>query len=354
MTGLPQSELPNQPASSQYRTPIIETALVINVDTENYTVDALAEMSARRYTDIPFMQPYAHYMNGEGIYFMPEAGAPCWVCVPSEGDKAPFVLGFGSVYDADGSYKNLKRSLNQGDIFLGTRDDNFVILRRGGILQLGGGPACQRMYIPLGNYIRDFCQSYELHTLGGDLTWTVEREEEDTEGDSPIILSLGTREKASDAKTICVLTAGHHDDDETAAQLKIFSTGGDDQTETMVLTIKKSGEVSWDVEDALSFNVKKDINFISEEGNVLIQSAAGTVEVSAKTTLKLVSEAQVVVDCPDIRIGSEAASTAPMLATEELIAFLTTHTHNVTAVGSPSGVPTPVPQGYLSQKVRME
>lgn len=270
----------------------------MNVDAGAYTVDAWAEMSGRRYLDIPFMQPYAHYMNGEGIYFMPEVGAPCWVCSPSEGDKTSFVLGFGSAYDADGTYKNLKRGLNPGDIFMGTRDDNFLLLRRGGVLQLGGGPLSQRMYLPVGNWIRDVCENYHLNAVGGELKWQVHRTETDADGNQNVSLGLYTKEKANDADKVAHVELGYMEDDGDAAyRLRVYESGDDGAALQAQLVVKKTGEVSWAVQDAFNVTAAEDINLVSSSGNVVVQSSSGFAEMLGETAVNLKSKAGIVAEC---------------------------------------------------------
>jgi hypothetical protein len=58
-----------------------------------------------------------------------------------------------------------------GDIWLRTRDDNFVILHRGGVLQIGATELAQRIYIPLKHHIMDVSQNYIHHNAGGSSFW---------------------------------------------------------------------------------------------------------------------------------------------------------------------------------------
>ena len=64
---------------------------------------------------------------------------------------------------------------NPGDIWLRTRDNNFVILHRGGTLQIGATPLAQRIYIPLNNYITDISQNYEHHNSNGSMVWGIQQ-----------------------------------------------------------------------------------------------------------------------------------------------------------------------------------
>jgi hypothetical protein len=67
--------------------------------------------------------------------------------------------------------------MNPGDIAINTRDGNHIILRRGGAIQIGATPIAQRLYLPLGNVIRDFAQNYHLTTPGGELSWELAKDE---------------------------------------------------------------------------------------------------------------------------------------------------------------------------------
>ena len=83
--------------------------------------------------------------------------------------------------------------MNPGDIGMTTRDGNFIMLRRGGIVQLGATAMAQTVYIPIRNYIKQFCENYELHTLGGDVEWRVDRVESDPSGQAPSTYLLPQR-----------------------------------------------------------------------------------------------------------------------------------------------------------------
>ena len=152
---------------------IIQHARVLDVDIASYTLTIATEFAKKPMSGIPFSSPYQHMNNGEGIYFMPEVGSLCWVCEPSDGGM-PFVIAWAPAQD-EGDFKSGKQDLNPGDIYLGTRDENFLILRRGGIVQIGGGPLSQRLYLPVNNTIKDFCENYSLNTVGGDFEWSVKR-----------------------------------------------------------------------------------------------------------------------------------------------------------------------------------
>lgn len=169
---------------------------VFNVNLVNWTVDVVAQYDQRRYFDVQISSPYLHYNNGEGFYAMPEVGAVCMICIPSD-SSPPFVSAFimphelidGATDDAPSgtashgqpqkyasaaSFAGGRPRANMGDIWLRTRDENFVILHRGGVLQLGASPLAQRIYIPLNNVIHDVSGNYAHYNTGGAISWGVQ------------------------------------------------------------------------------------------------------------------------------------------------------------------------------------
>jgi hypothetical protein len=64
-----------------------------------------------------------------------------------------------------------------GDMFLRGRDGQFIVLHRGGVLQIGSNELSQRIYVPLNNLIMDFAENYALHTAGGSIKWGIQEGE---------------------------------------------------------------------------------------------------------------------------------------------------------------------------------
>jgi hypothetical protein len=77
-------------------------------------------------------------------------------------------------YASAASFAGGRPRANMGDIWLRTRDENFVILHRGGVLQLGASPLAQRIYIPLNNVIHDVSGNYAHYNTGGAISWGVQ------------------------------------------------------------------------------------------------------------------------------------------------------------------------------------
>jgi hypothetical protein len=288
----------------------IESGTVIDVDISNYTLTVYTQFTSKPLYGLSFAVPYHHYSNGEGIYFMPEVGSICWVAFPSDGMR-PFVMSWAPARSKNtDSLKSGRLALNPGDIYLGTRDDNFLILRRGGVVQIGGGPLNQRMYIPLNNTIRDFCENYQLHTLAGDLVWTVLRDENSTDGKRPSILRLAAREFADDALPIALLEIGsseapnppidssHTGDISNILSLTINASGQEGAAEKIRLNFRKDGSAYWEFQGKVEMYSGSDISIyayktLSLMGKDIIASgdrvaikSANSMEVTAPTGTK--------------------------------------------------------------------
>lgn len=163
-------------------------ATVTSVNTAKFTVDALGDLDQKEHFGVPVAGMYMHPEHGAGVYHLPEVGAKCYIFMikegSGEGDQEKFVLGFQmdetpdkddneAVSDDDflASYGGEREPLEPGDIFLGTADDNRVILRKGGIVQIGATGLSQRVYIPVENMVRDYFQRYHAISPLGEIEW---------------------------------------------------------------------------------------------------------------------------------------------------------------------------------------
>lgn len=227
----------------------IQRCLVTNVNTKDFTVDVRQEFQPyAAMFDIPFSTPYCNQNQGEGINFMPEVGATCWVCQPSEEGREGFVLAFTMV-DEDASYRGGRELLNPGDIHLSTRDGNFVSVRRGGVVQIGATAVCQRVFIPIKNTIQDFAENYYLQTPGGDLTWLVARTEEQGDGHRGTTFTLAAKEFSDEPNKdpIALLKIGSHGEgNSTILTMQTRDKGGGAVKTTLEIT--KSGEWNFKVQ----------------------------------------------------------------------------------------------------------
>jgi hypothetical protein len=166
----------------------IHEGRIINVNFVNWTIDFQSQFDQKQFFDVQVSSPYMHPNHGEGIYVMPEINSKCLVCIPSDGPP-PFVLAFimpmetkdvppeeqtSSATASEGStFAGGRKRAKSGDIIVKGRDGNFVILHRGGVLQVGASEVAQRIYIPLQNIITDISQNYEHHNSGGSINWGI-------------------------------------------------------------------------------------------------------------------------------------------------------------------------------------
>lgn len=323
-------------AESSWRPASIERCRIMNVNLNDWTVDCVAEHAGKKYFDVQVMSPYLHYTNGEGVYVVPEIGALCWVCLPSMGRAdAAFVLGYGAVWDEDEeSFRNGRQNLNPGDIMMATRDENFIILRRGGVVQIGSTPICQTMFIPIRNVLKQFCENYDLSTFGGELFWTTDRDDKNPEADAPTTLTLNVKNKANEPAQAAQLVIGSHaEDDALTLSLKINESGADDAEVKIELNMTKEGDVNWTVQKDWILRAESNIS-MSAGGDVSLEAeGSGTFQSSSDMTTKSTSGAW----------KGEGSSSATLKAPQVI-------TDGITMLGSASAV-EPVPHGIKLQSL---
>lgn len=337
----------------------IESGRILDVDVTTYTVTITTEFTKKPATGVKFATPYQHYANGEGIYFMPEVGSLCWVCFPSDHNR-PFVLAWGPATD-DGDARSKKKDLNPGDIYLGTRDENFLILRRGGVVQIGGGPLSQRLFLPINNTIKDFCENYSLQTFGGSLDWNVQRDVNTTDGTRPAMLSLLAREFADDPKPVAQLQIGSHGNgDDRILSLLIKESGQDGAADKIELSLGKDGTVKWhvtkDVEWTVDGDYKLKAKTLSFEASdaVTVKGKSIAIEGQTGVDIKATGGNVTITGAPLVKIDStvQAGGTLPVAMAVPLLTWLSTHIHNITTPvpGSPTSPPTVPPPGSISSQ----
>ena len=162
---------------------------IVDVDNRRYTATVDTVYTNRDgIPDIPLSCMYAHQRHGGGGYVMPEPGAHCYLFESSDGTKflSAFVLNpttkaqpsanpDGSIGMTGGDegpdFSGARPLLENGDIHFCTADGNFMILKRGGILQLGATALSQRLYLPIEDLIRDYCRKYEMLSPLGEVKW---------------------------------------------------------------------------------------------------------------------------------------------------------------------------------------
>jgi len=344
----------------------VESGRVVDVDVESYRLSVVTQMTQKSFVGLSFATPYQHGANGEGIYFMPEVGSLVWLCWPSDNANRPFVMSWAPMREDSGSMRSGKLALNPGDIYLGTRDENFIILRRGGIVQIGGGPLSQRLFMPINNVIKDICENYSLNTIGGDLEWSVQRPEKSADGKRPALLSIRAKEYANDDDYVALLEMGsregnvsengsHTANAQNILSLAIKASGKKGAAKKISLEFRKDGsaawsfegDVEWMVKKSLSVDVEKELFLMAGElarlegKTVEIEAAQGAVGITGKTTVDIMAGASVNLG-PQVNMGvtpgaGGAVGLKPMmLADDDFLTWLINHVHICAPPGSPS------------------
>lgn len=184
MGGQPGGAAGNVSKSRGFGSTHVFQAKVVNVNPSAWTVDVVSQFDDRTYPLIQVGSPYLHYNNGEGLFAMPEVGSVCMVCLPADSSPA-FVLTYLAPLERSGvtgkttDGKSVQEAVFHagrpqampGDIFLRTRDGNFVTLRRGGVLEIGATELAQRIFIPIGNLVLDISGEYQHFNTGGSVVW---------------------------------------------------------------------------------------------------------------------------------------------------------------------------------------
>lgn len=331
----------------------IQKARVLDVDLSHYTLTIATEFAKKPLSGVSFATPYQHFNNGEGMYFLPEVGSICWLCEPSDGGM-PFILAWASGQD-EGDFRAKKQDLNPGDIYLGTRDENFLILRRGGVVQIGGTGLCQRMFLPVNNLIQDFCENYALHTLGGDLEWSTSIPQGTTDGSRPSLLSVKARALANDPNPIAVLQIGSHPNDSTTIlSLSINASGAQGAQEQINLKLGKNGSVTWTVQQDVTYNVTGKFS-VNSTGDATVASqgmaeVSGALGATLKTpmTATVAGGTAIALDAPTVAVKTQmtvGGGGQPVALAGPLLIWLASHTHLSSAPGTPTSPAVAAPTG---------
>lgn len=366
---------------------VLEQAAVVAVNVREFSVDLLTDDTSRHMLGVPIMQPLSHPDHAGGIHMMPEVGAKCWVCTPGDSTSS-FIIGFmwnaptqsGSrPYDGEGpNFTGNRAPMEPGDICLGTVDGNAVTIRRGGIVQVGASGLCQRVYMPIGNVVRDYFQRYHGVSPLGEIEWghaslLPEHGANLTNADLPVTvrykIKTSLRDDVGDESKpfpvelrVGILPAGVGDDvaynsyaadlksekrhifmnDEMRNHLEDALAGGDEnyQEDTVISLVFNSADTANTPARKVTyaFQVGRTGDRYEFAGGHVLSESRGSYTIRAKKT--------VIVDAPKIQLGDNSAA-EPIVLGEQLRAFLSdyldqylAHTHP-TAVG-PSGPPLTV------------
>lgn len=376
------SRTPDGPSHRRYSHFRCEEATITNVNRNTYTVTCQTRHSDKEPEDIQILAPYHHYGNGEGIHHLPEVGAICLLAWPSD-NTSPFIMGYigaanirnstdgdperstpdGSGSMTDVSFRSRRPQLNPGDIAITTRDENFLYLRRGGVVQIGATPIAQTIYIPVLNYMKHFSENFEHHTFGGDVAWTVDRQESDPSGNAPATYIFHMNEFAQDAKAtvrIQHLPLGGSGDKSAwtvhVAPQGIDRDDGSVDNEVYSMVITTGGDKTEIIGGDRTVTVKgNDSQTI--QGNRTVR-VTGDESTTADGKIESIAGGENVVAGSVVRHGSRSAANPHVLG-QNLVQLLSTAQWPVSTVG-PAMVASPSPAfiaalaEILSQKVFLE
>lgn len=229
-----------QPEGFEYA--IVVECIVEDVNLVNWTVDVRTVFDQKSYKDVSIATPYIHHNRGEGVYAMPEINSKCLVLLPSDGGGIT-VIGFITSMESkepnpeEGddtriSFAGGRARAKPGDIILKGRDDNFVMLHRGGVVQIGASALAQRFYIPILGMINDVSLKYQHQNIGGDIRW----EAVSAIDDNPDVAFTQTfRLKANDESASIKLQVGKVKDTPTSsAELEAYGLAGIDQNAAVI------------------------------------------------------------------------------------------------------------------------
>lgn len=326
------------PSHNRYSHFRCEEATVTDVDRERWLVKVETKHSAKPVVDVQVLSPYLHWLGGEGYHTMPEVGAVCMLAFPND-NSPPFIMGFkgvpmpssppsqGSGDTEEVTMRSRRPRLNPGDQAITTRDANFLILRRGGVVQIGSTPLAQTVYIPIRNYVKHFFENMAMHSPSGDMEWRIERVENDPSGDAPCTFLFHFNEHAQDAKATVrarCFPVGDGEDPKTVWDFAIASKSIDRDTgavdsPTYTLAIKLDGSkteflganrhVTIDGDDLLEVHGKRTVKTDDDH----------LIDAGGNATMKAAKAA--VLDAPKTHLGSSSAS-APVPKGDALVNVL--------------------------------
>lgn len=283
---------------------LIMEGQVVDINLVNWTVDVISKFDQKSFHNVQVSSPYMHFKRGEGIHVMPDIGAKCHICVPSDGPP-PYVLDFimtqetidGASDDApdgtDGgkggvtqeataaSFAGGRKRAKPGDISIIGRDGQFIRLHRGGVLQIGSTSLAQRIYIPLQNLVSDISQNYRHQNLGGSINWFVANGESTT--NPPSVYRHSYRILSTDAKATVRVAIGKlsdvikEPDEVTRSDMEQLGIGTDEPVvcEVIVAPDSISADDGSMTDQTRSASVLR--YFFDKDGNTLLRTNASVV-----------------------------------------------------------------------------
>jgi hypothetical protein len=203
-----------------------EVGVIESIDTTHYTCIVRTNeggAGALRY-DVPITPVYLA-PNGQGIWFLPEIGTRVIVGTIGKGTRNEYSFMIGAAFAIDPGdfdvdtavitdegaeeepaipdFRNNRPVLQMGDIVLSSSDRNFIVMRKGGIIEVGATQMAKRFYIPLQNVIRDLSQIYEMQNSAGIFQMT-RKEADNTWGTVDLEIPASAPEGETATETVTV------------------------------------------------------------------------------------------------------------------------------------------------------
>lgn len=261
--------------------------------------------------------------------------------------------------------------MEQGDIHISTRDGNAIWLHRGGVVEIGSTAITKRFYIPLLNTIRDVCENYELLSLGGEMSWSVQRDDRNASGDAEATFTLASRNFAQDEFASVFLQTGHVDDTNrfklvVAPNIINPRTGEVDGEAVYTMEIDEEGNLdvfvkkkaTIEIEDELDLTVGADANL--NFGSNLNETVGGNqdINVSGNHDLRASSSTERLsgtktIDAQQIKCGASAMYPVLILS-PSTVSWLVNHKHPVVGANTGPAVSAITPNMMAARKTMAE
>lgn len=192
---------------------------IVSVDREAYTC-TVATADGRRFSGVA-LPGTGSSGPGTGSYHIPAPGSLYWGSFP-ERSSVPVLQSPASVPTQDSddpaedpnNYRRGRPVLNEGDQMLASHQDAFVLLRSGGVLELGANLTTRRIFTPVQNTLHDIAENYLLSIPAGASFQARTRTVDAASGRTAVSVSLSSREYGDDAEDAVRLDLGRIEDEE--------------------------------------------------------------------------------------------------------------------------------------------
>jgi hypothetical protein len=203
-----------------------------------------------------------------------------------------------------------------GDIMMRGRDGQFVILHRGGVLQIGATELSQRIFIPLDNHMLDISERYTHHNVGGSILWGLSEGRNDTAVKNVETFRIFANDKFADIRisrgVVNPLPTGAPLPDQVIYEVAVSPKGfnadsGDaassDTSGNMIyqFALDRSGNVSMTIKGDVFMEVKKKLTIKVSDSFSISSDTTGSV--TAKNGLDITGGAYTHVKGDLVRLG---------------------------------------------------